>query len=443
MVSSVMRSSLLRNPAVRHYAVAATSPSFSAATPEIKVLNNNVTVAAYDNNSPIAQVSIVFRAGSRNETYDTQGTAHHLRIAAGLGTSVSSAFAITRNIQQHGGNLITILDRESIAYTLQITRDNLVDTLQYLECAATKQIFKPWEVQDQLPRLKYELGSLSDAALVIELLHKAAYRSGLGYSLFSPEHQVGKINSEGLLHFVNTWCTAPRCAVVGTGVSLAELSALGSNLSVGSADNANEPTKYYAGEIRRETASSLTSVAIAVEGVSLKNEKEALACAILQRASGSGPRVKWGCSSSSLQKQLSSIAGSEPFGLSTFNASYTDSGLFGVVLCSTPNVVGSLTKEAAKWLKSLKVSESEVARGKNILKTEVLDAADNALCLLESMQQQALLKGQVSSPVSIANAIDNVSTSDVKTVADKLVKGKLCIAALGNLKTVPYLDELK
>lgn len=46
---------------VRHYAVAATAPSSSAATPEIKVLNNKVTVAAYDNNSPIAQVSIVFR----------------------------------------------------------------------------------------------------------------------------------------------------------------------------------------------------------------------------------------------------------------------------------------------------------------------------------------------------------------------------------------------
>lgn len=118
---------------------------------------------------------------------------------------------------------------------------------------------------------------------------------------------------------------------------------MGSNLSVESADNANEPTKYYAGEVRKETTSSLTSVAIAVEGVSLENEKEALACAILQRASGNGPRVKWGCSPSSLQKQLSSIAGSEPFGLSTFNASYTDSGLFGVVLCSTSNVVGSVS----------------------------------------------------------------------------------------------------
>lgn len=33
----------------------------AALAPEIKVLNNKVTVAAYDNHAPIAQVSIVFR----------------------------------------------------------------------------------------------------------------------------------------------------------------------------------------------------------------------------------------------------------------------------------------------------------------------------------------------------------------------------------------------
>lgn len=221
----------------------------------------------------------------------------------------------------------------------------------------------------------------------------------------------------------------------------------------------------------------------------MKNEKEALACAILQRTSSGTTRVKWGSSPTSLHKQLSSVAGSELFGASTFNASYTDSGLFGVVLCSTPGVIGSvsnteycnynnkyypninlillqLTKETAKWLKSLKVSENEVARGKNVLKTEILDAADNVVCLLESLQQQALLKGQVSSPVSIANAVDKISASDVKAVcasivsdcniftfftciinvfqvADKLAKGRLSLAAIGNLKTVPYLDELK
>lgn len=59
-----------------------------------------------------------------------------------------------------------------------------------------KQVFKPWEVTDELPRLEYELASLPESTLVLELLHKAAYRTGLGYSLFAPKHQIGKINTE-------------------------------------------------------------------------------------------------------------------------------------------------------------------------------------------------------------------------------------------------------
>lgn len=369
--------------------------------------------------------------------------AHHLRIAAGLSTSRSSTFAIIRNIQQLGGNLMATVERESIAYTLQITRNNLSDALQFLEDVATKQVFKPWEISDELPRMQYELSSLPDTTLVLELLHKAAYRTGLGYSLFSPKYQLGKIDTETLQHFVNTWFTGDKCAVVGIGVPLSELIAFGTNLAIGSKDSANEASKYCGGEIRKETASDLTNVAVAVEGVSLKNEQDALACAILQRASGMGPRVKWGNSASPLYQCVSNAAGSDLFALSTLNASYSDSGLFGFVLCSSPNIAGSLTKAACKWLKSLKLSESDIARGKTILKAEILNAADNGTSLLENLQCQALFKGQVSSTASLIADVEKVSASNIRSVTDKLVKGNLTVASTGNLKTVPYIDQLK
>ena len=80
-----------------------------------------------------------------------------------------------------------------------------------------------------------------------------------------------------------------------------------------------------------------------------------------------------------------------------------------------------MTKAAYEWLKCFKLSEDDITRGKNILKTEILDAADNSLCLLESMQQQAVLKGKVSSPTSLANDIDKISASDVKDVCLSIV----------------------
>ncbi|XP_011639291.1 cytochrome b-c1 complex subunit 2, mitochondrial isoform X1 [Pogonomyrmex barbatus] len=444
MACSVVRSAILRNSTVRHYAAAAAAQCSSTTIPELQVLSSNkVTVTALDNNNPVAQISVIFRAGSRNETYDTQGTAHHLRIAAGLSTCRSTCFGITRNIQQLGGNLTATTDRESIAYTLQITRNNLDRALTFLEDVATQQVFKPWEISDQLPRLRYELSMIPETTRIMELLHKAAYHNGLGYSLYSPKRQLGKIGTETLQHFVNTWFTGSKCAVVATGVSLSDMTQFASNLKMSSEDNTMEPTKYYGGELRKERSSELSTVAVAVEAVSLDKEKDALACAVLQRAISSGPRVKWGSSVSPLHKAASGVASTDQFALSAFNASYSDSGLFGFILSSVPAVAGSVTKAAAAYLRSPKLSDADIARGKIILKAEILYAADNDATFLENMRQQAIFKGRVYKPSDLVAKVDKITATEVKSIAGKFASGKLSMAAIGDLCTVPYVDELK
>lgn len=145
-----------------------------------------------------------------------------------------------------------------------------------------------------------------------------------------------------LQHFVNTWFVGSNCAVVATGVSLSDVSQFASNLTVGSGDKVAEAAKYHGGELRKERSSDLTTVAIAVEAVGLNKEKDALACAILQRAIGSGPRIKWGSTVSPLQKELSNAVKADDFAALAFNVSYSDSGLFGVVLSSIPSAAGSV-----------------------------------------------------------------------------------------------------
>lgn len=125
-------------------------------------------------------------------------------------------------------------------------------------------------------------------------------------------------------------------------MSLSDISQFASNLKVGSDDKSTEAAKYYGGELRKERSSDLSTVAIAVEAAGLNKEKDALACAILQRAVGSGPRVKWGSTVSPLQRELSNAASADEFAVSAFNASYSDSGLFGVVLSSVPSAAGSV-----------------------------------------------------------------------------------------------------
>lgn len=75
--------------------------------------------------------------------------------------------------------------------------------LIFLEDVATQQVFKPWEISDELPRLRYELSTIPETIRIMELLHKAAYRTGLGYSLYSPKRQLGKINTEAVRLLLN------------------------------------------------------------------------------------------------------------------------------------------------------------------------------------------------------------------------------------------------
>ncbi|XP_012543569.2 cytochrome b-c1 complex subunit 2, mitochondrial [Monomorium pharaonis] len=448
MACSAVRSPVLRSPTVRHYAAAAAATAAqcsNVAIPELQVLSNNkVTVIALDNNSPVARVSIVFRAGSRNETYDTQGVMHHIRVAAGLSTQRSTTFGITRNIQQLGGSLTATTDRESIAYTLQITRNNLAKALTFLEDVTTRQLFLRWEISDQLPaRMRYELSMMPNTTRVMELLHKAAYRTGLGYSIYSPKRQIGEFSPSVLQQFVNNWFTGSKCTVVATGVPLSDAIQFASSLEVSSEDNTVQAAKYHGGELRKERFSELSTVAVAVEAAGLNKEKDVLASAVLQRAIGSGPRVKWGSSVAPMYRTVSKSSSTDEFALSAFYASYSDSGLFGFVLSSLPSVVGSVTKVATAYLRSPKLSDADIARGKTTLKAEILYAADNDAAVLENMGQEAIFKRRVYKPSDLVAQVDKLTASEVKSVAEKLGGGKLSMGAIGNLSTVPYVDELK
>lgn len=441
MACSVVRSPILRNPSVRHYALAAAAQA-TVPSPDVQVLGNKITVAAVDTNSPVTQISIVFKAGSRNETYDTQGMSHLLRIAAGLTTSRSTTFGITRNIQQIGANLTASADRETIAYTVQVLRDKVSQALPFLEDVATRQVFKPWEISDSYPRLRYEISTVPEECRIIELLHKAAYRSGLGFSLYCPKRQIGEISTETLQHYVSTWFSGSRCAVVGTGISAPELSSFASQLHVSSNDCKTEASKYYGGDARKERNSPVATVALAYEASGLEKGNEALAFAILKNAAGTGPCVKWGSGASPLMKELTAAAGSEPVAASAFNASYSDSGLFGCILQTTPEAAEQVTKAANKWLRSANISDADIARGKAALKASILNATECGETQLENLSQQVILRGKVVSPLDLVAEVDKVSAADVKNAAKKVSSGRPTVAAIGNIENVPYSDQL-
>lgn len=292
---------------------------------------------------------IIYRAGSRYESYDNLGITHVLRVAASLSNKSSSAFGLMRNLQQIGSNLSVSSDRELIEYNVTLTRNNLDTGLKYLQDAATRPIFKPWELADLTSSIKGDLARVTPQVRAVDLLHRAAFRSQLGNSIFCAKYNVGRISPESLQHYVATNYRASRAAVVGVGVDHQLLCGFAKSLNLDSGTATDAPSSISGGsDLRVDKAGEWAHVAVGTQGGAWSNAKEALAFAVLQQVAGSGAYAKRGNVNGALGKVVSGAIGNQQFGFTALNASYSDNGLFGFVLSADAKNAGKVNSNYKK-----------------------------------------------------------------------------------------------
>lgn len=446
MASRFVKSPVVQTTAKRQYAAQAMAKTeHVVAKPEalkVSKLKNGITVASIENHGPVTSMAVVVKAGARNETYENAGVSHMLRISAGLATKNHTAFGITRNLQQAGSGLVCTQGREHTMYSIQATRDNTDLVADYLTDIVSNQAFKPWELGDSMPRMKTELAALSPSTTVLELLHLAAFRSGLGNSLYSAPHKVGSHGPAQLQQFVTKNFTTSRTALVGVGVSHADLVKYGELLSLEEgAGSGAVASKFHSGEERLETGGGLAYVALAAAAPGATSVKEALACMLLQRVLGMGAQIKRGGSQGKLAKAAAAASASN-HSVGAIGPMYSDAGLLGAMIVAEAGAAGKVVAAVAAALRSATVTEAEVAAAKKNLIADVLSVQGNTASLIEDIGTQVLLAGDVIQADKIPELVNGVSVADVQTAAKRLAGSKLAMGAAGNLSTTPYVDSL-
>lgn len=77
-----------------------------------------------------------------------------------------------------------------------------------------------------------------------------------------------------------------------------------------------------------------------------------------------------------------------------------------------------------------------------MLKMEILNCSETTEGILEDMAVQSLSGGVVVPALVLAEAIDKITHADVSEAAKRIARGKFSLAAEGDLRKIPYLDEL-
>lgn len=413
---------------------------------------NHIKVVSSDTHninhkSPLARISITFRAGSRFETAPTIGASHFLRRCAGLKSKSGTSFLGTRTAQQYGIAAFCRADRETISAVVTANPRFACEALCCLRHVFTEPLYLPWEVSDMRNLIMADVNHMDDVSHCLNMLHTAAFRRGLGNSLFCPSHRWKHIGSDVLHEFHQSRCRASECTVAGLNVDHDTLKTFAQSLGFSKADNQPETIKstFHGGELRKPTHSPWCHVAIAGEGSSSSSLNESIALAVLQQAWGSGPAMD--CTnvipndSGVLAAAVRAACPESMFRCCAFNFNYSDGGLFGFQLSAEATHIGKACNAAMSVFTNVKIGDELVQTGKQKLKAAILFDLESEQRWLNEIGGQMALLGQVAPLQETLATIDAVKSSDISTAMDRCLK-KLSMSVVGNVEAVSYLDDL-
>lgn len=146
--------------------------------------------------------------------------------------------------------------------------------------------------------------------------------------------------------------------------------------------------------------------------------------------------MKYGASSGSKLLAVDSTL----VNVSALNLNYSDAGLFGLTISAPANLAKDSVLSAAKLLRSLKITDAQLASAKAQLKADLLMGYDNTAQALENLTLNTLFNG--SEVFAVLGQVEKLTLADVNAAAGRLASAKFAVAAVGNVQQVPYADEL-
>ncbi|KAJ2713718.1 ubiquinol-cytochrome c reductase core subunit 1 [Coemansia spiralis] len=428
MIQTKIASRLAR-PVARGYASVTGSGAAAVSTA------NGIKVCAVGGgDSAVASVSLVVKAGARFEEAESAGAAHYLKAFGFRNTQDRTSFRMIREAELNGATLQAEATRETITYTVQCFRDAVPYFVDVLAQVATATKFAEHEFRDvaRLVALEAHSARADPATLALGGVHQAAFRSGLGNSLYAPAASP-VATGDAVRHYAQTMLVGARVAVVGTGVDADVLAKLVGESKLAElpaaapvAPGADAKAVFMGGAQQvYESASGVSHYALAFGC-------EPQSAHTLSSLLGVQRRVKW----SSGVSALAQLAAAEGIRAEAFSFAYSDAGLVGVLVSApTTQIKAAVEKVAATIQKDVANAAPDAVQ--RAAAAAAVDAAD--AMATQRGQLRALGSIALGHPKAALAAIDAAAlTAAAKTV----FKSKPVAASVGLSQATAYVDTL-
>lgn len=442
----------------RFRATQAAEAQVSLNVPETKVttLRNGLRVASEDSGLSTCTVGLWIDAGSRYENQMNNGTAHFLEHMAFKGTKKRSQLDLELEIENMGAHLNAYTSREQTVYYAKAFSKDLPRAVEILSDITQNSTLGEAEIERERGVILREMQEVETnlQEVVFDYLHSTAYHStALGRTILGPTENIKSINRNDLVEYITTHYKGPRIVLAAAGgVSHDELLDL-AKYHFGNLPSTCEgetpalpPCRFTGSEIRvRDDKMPLAHIAIAVEAVGWSHP-DTFPLMVANTLIGNWDRSFGG--GVNLSSKLAQITchGNLCHSFQSFNTCYTDTGLWGLYMVCEPNTVEDMMHFVQKeWIRlCTNISETEVARAKNLLKTNMLLQLDGSTPICEDIGRQMLCYNRRIPLPELEARIEGIDAKTIRDVCTKYIYDKSpAIAAVGPIEQLPDYRRIR
>ncbi|KAK4270167.1 hypothetical protein QN277_023246 [Acacia crassicarpa] len=450
----------LENPDPRFLKYGSPRPTLSDHTrilsaPETRVttLPNGLRVATESNlAAKTATVGVWIDAGSRFETEETNGTAHFLEHMIFKGTEKRTARALEEEIENMGGHLNAYTSREQTTYYAKVTDKDVPKALDILSDILQNSKFDGNRISRERDVILREMEEVEGQTeeVIFDHLHATAFQyTPLGRTILGPAQNIKTITKDHLQSYIRTHYTAPRMVIAASGAVKHEdiveevkklFTKLSADPTTASQLVAKEPAIFTGSEVRMiDDDIPLAQFAVAFEGAAW-TDPDSVALMVMQAMLGSWNKTAGG--GKHMGSELAQRVGINEVAESmmAFNTNYKDTGLFGVYAVAKPDCLDDLAYAIMYETTKLayRVSEDDVTRARNQLKSSLLLHIDGTSPVAEDIGRQLLTYGRRIPFAELFARIDAVDASTIKRVANRFIYDRdVAISAMGPIQGLP------
>ncbi|XP_055699466.1 mitochondrial-processing peptidase subunit beta [Phlebotomus papatasi] len=422
----------------------------------VTTMDNGLRVATEDSGAATATVGLWIDAGSRYESNSNNGVAHFLEHMAFKGTSKRSQTDLELEVENLGAHLNAYTSREQTVFYAKCLSKDVPKAVEILADIIQNSKLGESEIERERGVILREMQEVESnlQEVVFDHLHATAFQgTPLGNTILGPTKNIKSIGRQDLQDYISTHYKAARIVLAGAGgVRHEDLVGLAQK-ELGKIQNTYDgkipkldPCRFTGSEVRvRDDSIPLAHVAIAVEGCGW-TDQDNVPLMVANTLIGTWDRSQGGGVNNASNLARASAESGLCHSFQSFNTCYKDTGLWGIYfVCDPLKCEDMLFNVQSEWMRLCTiVTDSEVDRAKNLLKTNMLLQLDGTTPICEDIGRQLLCYNRRIPLHELERRIDSVNAQNIRDVAMKYIYDRCpAVAAVGPVENLPEYNRIR